>query len=55
LAVSNDATIFGLNADPAAVARVLHQAGAPTDKIRLDIDVLLIQMGVPKIGLLGHW
>jgi glyoxylase-like metal-dependent hydrolase (beta-lactamase superfamily II) len=44
LAFSNDATIFGLNANLAVVGKVLHQAGAPTDKIRLDIDVLLIRM-----------
>lgn len=44
LIVSNDGTVFGLNANPAAVATVLNEAGAPTDKIALDVDVLLIKM-----------
>src|SRR5690348_8347127 len=44
LAVPNDGSIFGLNTNPSAVATVLRSAGAPTDKIRLDIDALLIRM-----------
>jgi glyoxylase-like metal-dependent hydrolase (beta-lactamase superfamily II) len=43
LAIPNDSSIFGLNAKPSAVAAVLSKAGAPTDKIRLDIDALLIR------------
>lgn len=45
LAIPNDGSVFGLNANPAAVAKTLREAGAPTDKIRLDIDTLLIRMG----------
>jgi glyoxylase-like metal-dependent hydrolase (beta-lactamase superfamily II) len=44
LAIANDASIFALNANPSDVATVLSRAGAPTDKIRLDIDALLIRM-----------
>jgi glyoxylase-like metal-dependent hydrolase (beta-lactamase superfamily II) len=44
LAFPNDATIFGLNANPAAVAKVLTEAGVPADLIRLHIDTLLIRM-----------
>ena len=44
LNIPNDGSIFGLNAKPADVAAVLRAAGAPTDKIRLDIDALLIRM-----------
>jgi glyoxylase-like metal-dependent hydrolase (beta-lactamase superfamily II) len=44
LAVPNDGSVFGLNATPAAVATVLRAADAPPDKIRLDIDALLIRM-----------
>lgn len=44
LAIPNNGAIFGLNADPAAVAKVLDEAGVPTGKVRLDIDILLIRM-----------
>lgn len=44
LAVPNDGSVFATNAKPADVAKVLRNAGAPTDKIRLDIDALLIRM-----------
>jgi glyoxylase-like metal-dependent hydrolase (beta-lactamase superfamily II) len=44
LIVPNDGGVFGLNANPAAVARVLNAAGAATDKVRLDVDVLLIKL-----------
>jgi glyoxylase-like metal-dependent hydrolase (beta-lactamase superfamily II) len=43
LNVPNDGSIFGLNTNPAAVANVLHEAGAPTDEIRLDTNTLLIR------------
>jgi glyoxylase-like metal-dependent hydrolase (beta-lactamase superfamily II) len=44
LAIPNDGSIFALNAKPSAVATILSDAGAPTDKIRLDIDALLIRI-----------
>jgi glyoxylase-like metal-dependent hydrolase (beta-lactamase superfamily II) len=44
LIVPNDGTVFGLNANPAAVAKVLSEAGASTDKVPLDVDVLLIKL-----------
>lgn len=44
LAIPNDGSVFGLNDKPPAVAKVLGEAGAPTDKIRLDVDALLIRM-----------
>lgn len=44
LTIPNDGSIFGLHENPAAVAKVLTSAGAPPDKIRLDIDALLIRM-----------
>jgi glyoxylase-like metal-dependent hydrolase (beta-lactamase superfamily II) len=44
LAFPNDATIFGMNANPAAVAQVLTEAGVPADLIRLHIDTLLVRM-----------
>ena len=40
----NDGKIFATNASPADVEKALKDAGAPTDKIRLDIDALLVQM-----------
>jgi glyoxylase-like metal-dependent hydrolase (beta-lactamase superfamily II) len=42
--VPNDGKTFGLNASPAAVTKVLRDAGAPTDTIHLDIDALLVRM-----------
>jgi glyoxylase-like metal-dependent hydrolase (beta-lactamase superfamily II) len=44
LAIANDASTFAQNANTAEVAKVLSDAGAPTDKILLDIDVLLVRM-----------
>ena len=44
LNIPNDGSIFGANTNPAAIAKVLHDAGAPTDEIRLDTDTLLIRM-----------
>jgi glyoxylase-like metal-dependent hydrolase (beta-lactamase superfamily II) len=43
LAIPNNGSIFGLNASEVAVAKVLSAANAPKDKIRLDVDALLIQ------------
>lgn len=39
----NDAKIFGVDAGPAAVAKVLSAAGAPTDAISLSVDGLLVR------------
>jgi glyoxylase-like metal-dependent hydrolase (beta-lactamase superfamily II) len=44
LNIPNDGSIFGANTNPPAIAKVLHDAGAPTDEIRLDTDTLLIRM-----------
>lgn len=44
LFIPNDGSVFGLNAKPASVAAVLRDAGASTDKVRLDIDVLLVRI-----------
>lgn len=44
LALSDYGAVFGLNANPAAVAKVLGDAGAPTNEIRLDVDVLLVRL-----------
>ena len=63
LEVKNDGSVFGLNASPAAVGRLLRAAGAAADTIRLDIDALLLKMpghvvlfdtglGVPVNGVL---
>ncbi len=43
-AAPNDATTFGVDEGPAAVARVLAAAGAPTDTITLSVSVLLVQV-----------
>ncbi len=43
ITVANDGSIFGANTNPAAVTKVLQEAGAPTDEIRLDTDTLLIR------------
>ena len=41
---SNYGAIFGLNAGPAAVIKVLSEAGAPTNEVYFDVDALLIRM-----------
>lgn len=41
----NDAKVFGLDAGADAVATVLKDAGAPTDKITLSVDALLVKDG----------
>lgn len=44
LVFPNDGAIFGVNAGTAAVAKILREAGARTDMIRLDVDTLLVRM-----------
>jgi glyoxylase-like metal-dependent hydrolase (beta-lactamase superfamily II) len=44
LTIPNDGSVFGLNEKSPAVAKVLSEAGAPPEKIRLDVDALLIRM-----------
>ena len=39
----NDGKVFGVEVGPAAVADVLRSAGAPTDKITLGVDALLVE------------
>lgn len=41
----NDAKVFGLDAGVEAVTTVLRDAGAPTDKITLSVDALLVKDG----------
>jgi len=41
--VPNDGKTFGLGASPTAVAAVLKSAGAPTDKVSLSVDALLVK------------
>jgi glyoxylase-like metal-dependent hydrolase (beta-lactamase superfamily II) len=41
--VPNDNSVFGVGRTPAEVAGVLAAAGAPTDKIALGVDALLVQ------------
>lgn len=55
LIVPNDGSVFGLNASPAAVGKVLSAAGAPTDKIALDVDVLMIRMPGHLVLLDAGW
>lgn len=43
---TNDGKTFGLDSSPAAVARVLMEAGLPGDAIPLSVDALLIR-GIP--------
>jgi len=41
--VPNDNSVFGVGKTPAEVAGVLAAAGAPTDKVTLGVDALLVQ------------
>jgi glyoxylase-like metal-dependent hydrolase (beta-lactamase superfamily II) len=41
--VDNDAKTFGVGIDPAVTANVLRAAGAPTDRITLSVDALLVR------------
>jgi glyoxylase-like metal-dependent hydrolase (beta-lactamase superfamily II) len=40
----NDGKVFGLNATPEEVGKVLSAAGAPSDKISLGVDALLVRL-----------
>jgi glyoxylase-like metal-dependent hydrolase (beta-lactamase superfamily II) len=41
--VANDNSVFGIGKTPADVSAVLKAAGAPTDKVVLGVDALLVQ------------
>ncbi|SMG63409.1 conserved hypothetical protein, partial [methanotrophic bacterial endosymbiont of Bathymodiolus sp.] len=41
----NDGKIFGVDSGPGAVSDLLRSAGAPTDRITLSIDALLVRTG----------
>ena len=41
--LDNDGKVFGAKVGPAAVADVLKKAGAPTDKVTLSVDALLVK------------
>jgi glyoxylase-like metal-dependent hydrolase (beta-lactamase superfamily II) len=43
--IPNDAKTVGVGADPAAIGEVLRQAGAPTDRITLSVNCLLVRVG----------
>jgi glyoxylase-like metal-dependent hydrolase (beta-lactamase superfamily II) len=43
--VVNDGKIFGANVGSAAVASILTASGAPTDKVTLDVNALLVRGG----------
>ena len=43
--IVNDGKVLGAKVGPAAVANVLADAGAPTDKVTLDVDALLVRGG----------
>jgi glyoxylase-like metal-dependent hydrolase (beta-lactamase superfamily II) len=45
LEIANDGKTFGIGADPTAVSEVLRAAGAPTDRITLSINALLVRTG----------
>lgn len=47
--IPNDGKVFGANVGPEAVAGVLAAAGAPTDKVSLDVDALLVKDGKKTI------
>ncbi len=44
LIVPNDGSVFGLNADRAAVTNVLRAAGVSTHEVTLPVDVLLLRL-----------
>ena len=41
--LDNDGKVFGAKVGPEAVAEVLKKAGAPTDKVTLSVDALLVK------------
>jgi glyoxylase-like metal-dependent hydrolase (beta-lactamase superfamily II) len=43
--VPNDAKTFGVDATPAAMSDLLRAAGAPTDRITVSVNVLLVHVG----------
>jgi glyoxylase-like metal-dependent hydrolase (beta-lactamase superfamily II) len=43
--IPNDGKTLGLGEDPAVVAEVLRAAGAPTDRITLSVNALLVRSG----------
>lgn len=43
--VANDGKVLGVDEGPAKVAAVLTDAGVPSDKLRLDINVLVVRAG----------
>jgi len=45
ISVANDGKIFGLGVSTSAVANVLRAAGAPTDRITLSVNTLLVRTG----------
>ncbi|ESQ83203.1 hypothetical protein AEAC466_13205 [Asticcacaulis sp. AC466] len=45
----NDGKVFGADVGPEAVAKVLKAAGAPTDKITLSVDALLVKTGAQVV------
>lgn len=47
----NDGKIFGADAGPGAVARVLAAAGAPSHQITVDVDALLVKTSDRKVLL----
>lgn len=49
--LSNDAKVLGVDVGEKAVAKVLSAAGAPTDKIKLSVDALLVKDGSKVILL----
>src|SRR5579862_265293 len=54
LSVPNDGSLYG-TASPAAVAKVLGAAGAPTNQISLEVDVLMIRMPGHLVLLDAGW
>jgi hypothetical protein len=43
--IPNDSKTFGVDSTPAAVGAVLRAGGAPTDRITLSVDALLVREG----------
>lgn len=55
LIVPNDGSVFGLNANRAAVTDVLRAAGVSTDEVTLPVDVLLLRLPGHLILLDAGW
>ncbi|MGH3634886.1 MAG: hypothetical protein ACRDTS_12535, partial [Mycobacterium sp.] len=43
--VPNDGKTFGIGVDPRKVSEVLRDAGVPTDRIPLSVNVLMLHIG----------